>query len=169
MSRLFAAKPPGPRRFTGWHMTIVMIAFFGVVIAVNLTLAFFAGSSWTGLVVQNSYVASQHFNEGLNAARKQKAYGWHSELSYQNRELTFELRDRTGAPVVIEGLNVFLGRPAFEQKDHTVPLAYIGDGRYHAVTELAPGVWVARVESHNAKKPLREDFRFIVSETENRS
>lgn len=161
--------PFANRKFTGWHMIMVMVAFFGVVIAVNFILAFQASKSWSGLVVQNSYVSSQHFNEELDAARKQKAYGWHSALDYKNRELTFDLRDKTGAPVVLQGLKIFLGRPAFEQKDHVVALAYAGNGRYHAATELAPGIWIARVESHNSEMPFREDFRFTVSENENRS
>ena len=41
-------------RFTGYHMLAIMVAFFGVVIAVNLTMATFASRSWTGLVVENS-------------------------------------------------------------------------------------------------------------------
>ncbi|HLA02420.1 MAG TPA: FixH family protein, partial [Aestuariivirga sp.] len=45
------------RTFTGWHMAAITISFFAVIIAVNLTLAVFASSSWSGLVVANSYVA----------------------------------------------------------------------------------------------------------------
>ena len=50
------------REFTGRHMLVIMVAFFSVIIAVNLTMAFFARSSWTGAVVENTYVASQQFN-----------------------------------------------------------------------------------------------------------
>ncbi|RWK14298.1 FixH family protein, partial [Mesorhizobium sp.] len=51
-----------PRVFTGRHMLAIILAFFGVVIAVNLTMATLANTSWTGLVVENTYVASQQFN-----------------------------------------------------------------------------------------------------------
>ena len=51
--------------FTGRHMAIIMVAFFGVIIAVNLTMATLASRSWTGLVVKNSYVESQKFNSVL--------------------------------------------------------------------------------------------------------
>ena len=70
------AETPG-RRFTGGHMLALVCGFFGVVIAVNLTMALFATGSWTGLVVKNSYVASQHFNEELMnaAARKMCSAG----------------------------------------------------------------------------------------------
>ena len=51
-----------PRTFTGRHMTMVLVAFFGTIIVVNFTMARFASSTFGGVVVENSYVASQHFN-----------------------------------------------------------------------------------------------------------
>jgi nitrogen fixation protein FixH len=55
--------------FTGWHMLGIMVAFFGVIIAVNLTMAYNAIHSWSGLVVQNTYVASQEFNDKAETAK----------------------------------------------------------------------------------------------------
>jgi nitrogen fixation protein FixH len=59
------------REFTGRHMLMIMLAFFGVIITVNVVMARFAMTSWTGLVVENSYVASQQFNEKMMAVRTQ--------------------------------------------------------------------------------------------------
>ena len=69
--------PQRPRfRFTGWHMTAIMVAFFGVVIVVNVLMARIASSSFTGTVVDNGYVASQSFNRWLDQASHDKALGW---------------------------------------------------------------------------------------------
>mgnify|MGYP003132251449 FL=1 len=87
------------RHFTGWHMLGVLVVFFGVTIIVNLTLAYFASNSWTGLVVKNSYVASQHFNEHLANERKQASLGWSDEFTYKNGILTLRLTDAAGTPV----------------------------------------------------------------------
>ena len=57
-----------PRQVTGRHVLLWMVLFFGVVVSANLTMAFFATESWTGLVVKNSYDASQLFNEDLDRA-----------------------------------------------------------------------------------------------------
>ncbi|ESY87148.1 FixH family protein, partial [Mesorhizobium sp. LNHC229A00] len=65
-----------PREFTGRHMLAIIPAFFGVVIAVNLTMATLANTSWTGLVVENTYVASQQFNRKAEEGRAQAALGW---------------------------------------------------------------------------------------------
>lgn len=63
-------------RFTGWHMTAILVTFFGVVMAVNFTMARMAVSSFGGTVVDNSYVASQKYNGWLNAAAQQDRLGW---------------------------------------------------------------------------------------------
>jgi nitrogen fixation protein FixH len=64
------------RRFSGWHATAIIVAFFGVVVAVNVTMATLAVRTFGGTVVENSYVASQEYNRWLAAARKQDELGW---------------------------------------------------------------------------------------------
>ena len=61
---------------TGWHMLAGFAAFFGVIIAVNFTMASLARSTFGRVVVENSYVAGQHYNEWLQRAEAQKALGW---------------------------------------------------------------------------------------------
>ncbi len=68
-------------KFTGWHMTAILVAFFGVVMAVNFTMARMAVSSFGGTVVDNSYVASQKYNRWLNAATQQDKLGWEVSAS----------------------------------------------------------------------------------------
>lgn len=65
-----------PKRFTGWHMTGILVAFFGTVAAVNVTMASLATSTFGGVLVENSYVASQRFNGWLEQARQSEALGW---------------------------------------------------------------------------------------------
>lgn len=65
--------------FTGRHMAAILVAGFGVVIAVNVTMASLASSTFGGVVVENSYVASQHFNRWLDEAEKEKTLGWKIE------------------------------------------------------------------------------------------
>lgn len=65
-----------PGTFTGKHMALMFIGGFGVVIAVNLVMAGFAVSSFHGVVVENSYVASQKFNGWMDKAEQSRALGW---------------------------------------------------------------------------------------------
>ncbi|MGI9408351.1 MAG: FixH family protein, partial [Hyphomicrobiaceae bacterium] len=116
------------RPFTGRHMLSWMLAFFGVIVAVNITMAWFAGRTWTGLVVKNSYVASQKFNGHLRQARKQHARGWKSELTYERGVVRFRVVGKSGAPVFLDDARLTIGRPAFEQQDAVLHLKHIGDG-----------------------------------------
>ena len=62
------------REFTGRDMAMVMVAGFGVVVAVNFYMASLATNGFGGVVVENSYVASQKYNGWLaEAARRSKA------------------------------------------------------------------------------------------------
>jgi len=135
---------PATRPFTGKRMLFCMVAFFGVIIAVNLTMATLANLSWTGLIVKNSYVASQKFNDHLRAGRAQAALGWASTLTYDNARLTFTLHDKSGALLPADSVRVEIGRPATETSDRTLVLSPGEDGHFSAMQDLAPGQWDLR-------------------------
>ncbi|MCB2049669.1 MAG: FixH family protein [Novosphingobium sp.] len=67
--------------FTGWHMTGILTGGFAVVFAVNILMASLALSSFSGVVVENSYVASQQFNDWLAAAEKENRLGWKAQIA----------------------------------------------------------------------------------------
>lgn len=73
--------PRQPFRFNGWHMTGILVAFFGTVIAVNVYMAHLALSTFSGEVVENSYNASQAYNGWLAEAAREKALGWSAEMA----------------------------------------------------------------------------------------
>lgn len=61
------------KEIKGWHVFAMFALAFGVIISVNLTLAFNAVRTFPGLEVSNSYVASQSFDVDRAA---QLALGW---------------------------------------------------------------------------------------------
>jgi nitrogen fixation protein FixH len=140
MGRLF-----GTSHFTGRHMAAVMVLFFGTVIAVNLTMAFFATSTWSGLVVANPYVEGQRFNAITADRERQAARGWTIETKYEDGRFAVALADREGQRVDASRVTAAIGRPATEQEDRTLSLAPLRDGAYGGETELAPGLWEADV------------------------
>jgi nitrogen fixation protein FixH len=151
------------REFTGWHMLALLFAFFGVTIAVNLTLAFYANKTWSGLVVANGYVASQQFNELLAESKREQALGWQSSFSLEGGRLEVVLSDKRGAPLPGFDLSVKFARPAHEGQDRTVTLEARGSGRYTADVPLAPGLWTAEmVASRDGRQELKRLYRFVV-------
>jgi hypothetical protein len=123
-----------PKRFTGKHMALVMTGFFGVVVGVNVLLANLAVSTFSGVVVENSYVASQGFNQLLGAARADKALGWKLDLARgTDGAARFTLTDASGAPLQ--------GAVVRAQADH--PLGAKVPAIMLAPKEVAPGVYEA--------------------------
>ncbi|MFC0203576.1 FixH family protein [Novosphingobium soli] len=99
-----------PARFTGRHMTAILVAGFGVVIGVNVAMATLASTTFGGAVVENSYVASQDFNRWLDEAAREKALGWHLDarrgsggvvvvdLALRHGQALRQAQDERGAP-----------------------------------------------------------------------
>lgn len=137
--------PKQPRQFTGYHMLAVMLAFFGVIISVNVYMAMSAMKSWTGLVVENSYVASQQFNTKQRNAKAQDAMGWQGGLDYIDGTLRFSLLDGSGAPLVAKTVTIALSRPIGVDGDMTVKPVQVADGSYQTELALAAGAWNAAI------------------------
>lgn len=130
------------RRFTGWHMLAAMVGFFGVVIAVNVTMARIAIGSFGGVVVENSYVASQEFNGWLDAAEAQEALGWQVETVWrEDGRLALQV---SGAPEALSATATArhpLGRlPARELVFEQAPT-----GEYVSTEVLPQGRWTLRL------------------------
>ena len=144
--------------FTGRHMLLIMLAFFGVIIAVNLTMATLARTSWTGFVVRNSYVASQEFNEKVDAARAQRALGWSADLEIAGNHAVLRLKDQAGRPLAMRDAVLVLRSPSSDAEDRTVQLARDGDAM-SARTDLRAGLWVveivANVDGHERWRDTR--------------
>lgn len=130
------------KTFTGRHMAAILIAFFGVVIIVNLIMARFALSTFGGTVVDNSYVASQHYNEWLQRAETQEGLGWDMALRVDaDRHALLSVRKDGKA---LEGLTVTatLAHPLGRAEPRAVRFVPRADGgALRSVEALPPGRW----------------------------
>ena len=125
-----------------------MIAFFGVVIAVNI----FSWRGWQigtfgGTVVENSYVASQNYNRWLAAADRQERLGWTVTASLTD--------DRHVLLQVQQGNRILEGATAVGDARH--PLGRTGDiglnftttqdGRLISTRPLPVGRWNVHISA----------------------
>jgi nitrogen fixation protein FixH len=124
------------RTFTGRHMLLLTISFFGVIIAVNMVMATFAARTFSGTIVDNSYVASQQYNRWLDEAHAQQALGW---------RLTAE-RDGDHALVVLPSvpdarINATAIHPLGRLPDINLHFRAAAPGRYQSIEALPAGRW----------------------------
>jgi nitrogen fixation protein FixH len=125
---------------TGRRVALIAGALFALVFAPNIVLAVLAVKTFSGLVVPNSYVASQQFDRARDA---QSALGWNVDLIHESDRVALAFTDASGSPVRPENLSVTLGRPTTTRNDTTIILEPTLGG-YAAAAPLAPGRW--RVE-----------------------
>lgn len=143
----------------GWHVLAAMLAFFGIVIAVNAAFIVFAVRSFPGEDVRRSYLQGLHYNETLAQRRAQSALGWQASASLERSEeggiLVVMLRERDGTPLTDAGLSGNLLWPTDARLDRSVVFEPAGAGRYVAhLDDLAPGRWRLRAHAQHDDRAL---------------
>jgi nitrogen fixation protein FixH len=137
---------------TGRHVFAITTTAFAVIIGVNALLAYKAVSTFPGLEVNNSYVASQDFN-----ARKaaQEALGWSVSPAYEDGRMTLAFTARDGQSVAVHDLQVLVGRTT-EASDDTFPTFAREGDVYAADVALQKGKWMIKVTATSADGTLFE-------------
>lgn len=135
------------RPFTGRHMLALTLSFFGVIIAVNAGLAYKAISTFPGLEVDDSYVASQTFDTEKAA---QEALHWHLKQGYDpaTKQLSLDFTDVAGKPVTLKDISVLVGRPTEAAQDQHPEMRQGTGGSYAAQTDLPLGKWMLQIVAH---------------------
>ena len=156
------------RHIDGRHVLFGLLAFFGVVFAVNAVFIVLATDTFTGLSTEDAYRKGLRYNETIAAYEAQQAAGWQYGVELaDNNDLEIRIRDNGGAPV--NGLTVEgrLGRPTTDAFDRPVSFFDHGGGLYTAATDgLAPGQWdvflTVRHDENSRHPPYKVSARLWV-------
>lgn len=150
--------------FTGWHMAGVMVLFFGTIITVNLIMAWNASNSWSGLVVPNTYVASQQFNGKVAQARALAASGIEGDLTVKEGRIVYRVTDAKGVPLAADDVSAVFKRPVDERKDFTVALEPAGEGLFVADRPVPAGQWIVDISTkRDGEKVFHQTVRTVVA------
>lgn len=131
--------------FTGWHMLAAMLLFFGTIITVNFTMAYLATSTWSGLVVKNTYIASQEFNGKAAGIRAMLSTGIKGTLEVTGDNIRYGLAMPGDAPVLADKVTAHFKRPVGEHQDFVTELEPAGAGIYEASRQVLPGNWIVEI------------------------
>ncbi len=145
----------GKKGFTGRTMLVTMVAFFGVVVAVNFTMATLAARTFGGTVVDNSYVAGQRFNGWLAQARAQERLGWTTRLGIDDRRHVTVALSHRGMPLAGAEIEAVARHPVGRAPDVTLRFQPRGGGAYSSLTTLPAGRWLVHVEVRRAGQSAR--------------
>ncbi|MBF9058880.1 nitrogen fixation protein FixH [Rhodobacterales bacterium HKCCSP123] len=131
----------GPK-LTGWHVLAIFVTGFGIIIGVNVFMAWNAVSTFPGMEVSSSYADSQTFDERRYA---QEALGWNASIEIPgDGTLVLHLVDDAGAPVAPAELTALLTRPTNQTEDQVLVLQRV-NGAFVAPVTLGNGLWRLRL------------------------
>ncbi len=134
------------RAFTGQKMAMILVSFFAVIITVNFIMARFATTTFGGVVVENSYVASQQFNGWLKEASADQALGWKGDIARDgdgDGRASISLADKAGKPITAAKVTAVAEHPLGQRPATALVLHETVPGTYAA--PLDAGRWRLRV------------------------
>lgn len=153
------------KQLKGIHVLAMLVAFFGVVIGVNVLMAYLANSTWSGLVVANGYVASQSFDKDLAKAKAQEALGWNVAFTFKQDRVNLAFADKDGKAIETLTITGDLERTVTDKQDQKLTFTALGGGVYSAPATLGPGVWEVEIDGQSDTVPdYHKIFRFFVKE-----
>jgi nitrogen fixation protein FixH len=158
-----ASRKPG---LLGRHVLIMMLSFFGVIVAVDSFMIYRAVSTFGGLETQDAYKKGLAYNHRIARDAEQARAGWKDtvEIGGETPHLRITLTDHGGAAVAGKRLVAKFGRPATDRFDMTLDLAETGAGVYEAaVPVVAEGSWIVDVSAYDGatEEPAYEARRRV--------
>lgn len=145
--------PVSPKPLTGGKVLAMLVAFFGVVIGVNMTMMRFAIQTMPGTDVDSAYTASLAYEKEIATAHDQNARNWKVDAQIRRgpnggATLQVEARDTHGKPMSGLKFQGRLERPIDRRADRPVELAETGIGIYRGNAPLvAAGQWDLVIEA----------------------
>lgn len=145
---------------TGRHVFAIFILAFCIIISVNIFMAYSAIKTFPGVEVENSYIASQTFDQ-----RKfdQIDLGWVTNASFENGQLEFSIRDQDGNAIHAGIVDAVIGRPTTDRNDERVEFV-IQHGVYTASMPLDAGMWMLKIDAVSRQgDPFTQRFAIWVN------
>jgi len=135
-----------PRQLTGFKVLVWLLAFFGVVFAVNGVLVQAAISTFGGLETASSYKAGLQFEREVAKAERQDELHWQvigklARNAQGDAVLEVSARDAQGLALAGLTADARLAHPADERLDHVIALRLISAGVFHGEAAAQPGQW----------------------------
>lgn len=136
--------PLSAKPLTGKHVFVILLGFFGTMLAVNTVFLVSALSTFNGGEGGKAYQAGLRYNQTIAAARAQDRLGWsHGIEAGAAGEVRVLLQDSQGKPVGALVLAGEIARPVAEKFTRGLVFKELQPGLYVAnAGPLDAGNWV---------------------------
>lgn len=129
-------------RITGRMVFFGLVAFFGVIAAVNGVFMYYALGTFPGLTDDEAYKHGLAYNQTLADGQRQAALGWRTDLVAKDGALVLTLVGKNGEPLDGATVTADVQRPIGPRDDAKITFVATGDGTYRApFLAPLPGRW----------------------------
>lgn len=135
------------RELTGRSVLVMLLAFFGVIFAVNAYFATVAIGTYTGVVAQEPYRKGLTYNRRIAASLRQDELNWTATVEARRDGLTrLDLSAPDGQPVTGLDVKGVMGRPSTDIADRALTFTETKPGHYETqAAAIEPGNWIVTI------------------------
>jgi len=157
-------------QLTGRHVLAWLGGFFLFMFAANGALIYFALHTLHGEALENSYDASQAFNQRIAIARAQAERGWKADVMTRaegaGERVMVEFQDNNGAPISDLTVTARFQHPFDAAQDRSATLVSDGANYEGVATPVGHGRWTLIIEAARGAEPMfRSENKLTVADT----
>lgn len=153
-------------KLTGWHVLIIFVLLFGIMLSVNILMVVQAIRTFPGEVSSQPYEAGLAYNHTLKQQATERALGWRAKVDHitaspTSTVIAVQWLDAAGHP--LSGAKVVgqIIRPATEKQSHALRFVERAAGLYEAQVTAPPGTWDLTVTATDTRGEHRTAQRRI--------
>lgn len=141
------------------------VAFFGVILLVNIIMVFLAVKTQPELQTENAYEKGLKYNQAADISLKEKQLGYKGNIKIKslsgNRiELIFNYKNKNSEKITKAEVSAIIYRNSADAEDINLKLKEINGGGYQAEVALPKsGSWQIQITANDGK------FTYITSKT----
>lgn len=153
------------KELTGRHVLMIIIAFFGAIIAINAYFITAAVTSFRGEDVKGSYRQGLEYNQTIAARDIQTTLGWKvsANVAGDSRDIQHIIvfaADKDGRPLDGLSFDSVLRHPTDLKQDQNISLLPVSAGKFKASLEGLSGSWQLRATAHDGTNSFRFEHSF---------
>lgn len=155
------------KELTGRHVLLMLLAFFGVMLAVNAYFTVAAVKTFRGEDVKRSYRQGLDYNQTLQERAQQSELGWAiaantNVLADDRVEILLSFNNENNRGIGNLEITGLLSHRVDSRFDKDITFQAIGGGRYKAVVDGLEGPYVLKAVANKDNEAFRFEHAFDV-------
>jgi nitrogen fixation protein FixH len=140
----------------------LVVLFFLCFMTVDFFMVTMALRTHTGVITEDAYKKGLNYNQTINAAREQEAWGWSHDIRLENNNLTFSLKNKSLAYITDANVKVKAIREVQDGHDFEVWMRKSSQGFYEAdINFPLTGEWTIRIFATSSNRTYQASKRVM--------